>query len=69
MTDDRCSCWTCTKARTDADPGETIAGFSMEMMRMFLCETCGNKRCPHATDHRHRCTGSNEPGQKGSRYA
>lgn len=35
---------------------------------MILCPTCGNKRCPHATDHRHACTGSNEPGQPGSCY-
>jgi hypothetical protein len=38
------------------------------MARMFVCETCGNKRCPHANDHRNDCTGSNEPGQPGSRY-
>jgi len=36
--------------------------------RMILCVECGNKRCPHATDHRFTCTGSNEPGQIGSRY-
>jgi hypothetical protein len=36
--------------------------------RMILCGTCGNKRCPHATDHRLACTGSNEPGQLGSSY-
>ena len=36
---------------------------------MILCSLCGNKRCPHATDHRHECTGSNEPGQPGSSYA
>jgi len=35
---------------------------------MVVCPTCGNKRCPHATDHRLPCTGSNEPGQPGSRY-
>ena len=35
---------------------------------MILCPLCGNKRCPHATDHSYECTGSNEPGQKGSRY-
>lgn len=35
---------------------------------MILCPTCGNKRCPHATDHRHACTGSNDPGQPGSWY-
>lgn len=33
---------------------------------MIVCETCGNKRCPHATDHDLACTSSNEPGQKGS---
>jgi hypothetical protein len=37
-------------------------------LRMILCPECGNKRCPKATDHRHDCTGSNEPGQPGSRY-
>lgn len=34
-------------------------------MRMVLCPVCGNKRCPHATDHRYACTGSNEVGQGG----
>lgn len=38
------------------------------VMRMIVCETCGNKRCPHATDHRNACSGSNEPGQKGSSW-
>lgn len=37
-------------------------------VRMFLCPSCGNKRCPKATDHRLACTNSNEPGQKGSIY-
>lgn len=36
---------------------------------MFLCPTCGNKRCPKATDHELECTGSNAPGQAGSAYA
>lgn len=36
--------------------------------RMHLCDCCGNKRCPHATDHRNACTDSNEPGQAGSWY-
>lgn len=27
-------------------------------MRMILCETCGDKRCPHAADHRNECTGT-----------
>jgi hypothetical protein len=35
---------------------------------MLLCQTCGNKRCPHASDHELACTGSNDPGQPGSIY-
>lgn len=35
---------------------------------MIVCDECGNKRCPHGTDHRHDCTGSNEAGQAGSRH-
>lgn len=35
---------------------------------MIVCPGCGNKRCPRASDHRYACTGSNEPGQFGSRY-
>lgn len=34
----------------------------------IVCSTCGNKRCPKATDHELACTGSNKPGQAGSRY-
>lgn len=62
-----CGCYRCTAAR-----GKTIVigeiGFPEVMTRMIVCETCGNKRCPHSTDHRLACTGSNEPGQPGSRY-
>ena len=61
---------------TDAIAPETKTGCSCETcrpltmtdMRMVLCETCGNKRCPHATNHRNDCTGSNEVGQKGSSW-
>ena len=35
---------------------------------MLLCSTCGNKRCPRASDHTLACTQSNEPGQSGSIY-
>lgn len=40
----------------------------MERGAFIVCVTCGNKRCPHATDHALPCTNSNEPGQKGSVY-
>lgn len=35
---------------------------------MVLCAICGNKRCPHATNHEFACTNSNAPGQPGSSY-
>ncbi|HCR1903897.1 TPA: hypothetical protein ONC25_001208 [Enterobacter asburiae] len=50
-----CSCHTCRPV-TFADS------------RFVVCPECGNKRCPHANDHRNACTGSNEPGQEGSAY-
>ena len=48
-----CDCWACAQCRRSA----------------VTCPTCSNKRCPRATDHRNGCSGSNEPGQDGSRYA
>jgi hypothetical protein len=36
---------------------------------MVLCPTCGNKRCPKATNAALTCTASNAPGQAGSVYA
>ena len=35
---------------------------------MIVCPSCGNKRCPKASDHLLACTRSNEPGQPGSVY-
>jgi hypothetical protein len=40
----------------------------LRMSLFIVCADCGNKRCPKATDHRLACTGSNEPGQRGSIY-
>lgn len=57
-------CHRCWDERTrDADTKTRITS-----RIMFLCPTCGNKRCPKASDHRLACTGSNEPGQEGSIY-
>lgn len=47
---------------------ETCRPITLSDMRMVLCSICGNKRCPHATDHRNVCGNSNEPGQPGSSY-
>ena len=43
-------------------------GYPVTMQRMIVCPDCGNKRCPKASNHRHKCTGSNEVGQYGSIY-
>lgn len=59
----QCYCYNCNKDRMD----ET-GRIPYVMTRMILCPNCGNKRCPHSTDHNLECTGSNDPGQPGSRY-
>lgn len=65
--DPRCGCTKCLDARYPAAP---IIGLFIPYSRtlMVLCQICGNKRCPHAADHRNACTNSNEPGQPGSNY-
>ena len=55
-------CLTCARGLSAAN------GLPFVLTRMFLCPTCGNKRCPKATNHELACTGSNEPGQPGSDY-
>lgn len=46
----------------------TCRPVTMTDMRFVVCPECGNKRCPHANDHKYACTGRNEPGQEGSAY-
>nr|WP_265453483.1 hypothetical protein [Citrobacter portucalensis] len=46
----------------------TCRPVTMNDMRFVVCPDCGNKRCPHANDHRNACTRSNEHGQAGSAY-
>ncbi len=46
----------------------TENGLPVTSQRMILCPDCGNKRCPKASNHRHQCTNSNEPNQRGSIY-
>lgn len=66
-----CLCITCCRGRRNEeapvqDLHEIIHDISFNFR--YACEICGNKRCPHHTDHRLPCTNSNEPGQKGSIY-
>lgn len=58
----------CYCARCLKENDVTIGGIQFRDCRMILCQVCGNKRCPKATDCRLECTGSNAPGQKGSSY-
>jgi hypothetical protein len=59
-----CGCIKCCDARMKADPS-VWPGPGMPGWR-YACNLCGNKRCPHHSDHELDCTGSNEPGQPGS---
>lgn len=59
-----CPCYACDSQTWKPWPGTDF----VFAQRMSLCPTCGNKRCPAATDHRNKCTGSNKPGQSGSRF-
>lgn len=61
---DNCfSCHHCLQGVRD------LSGLPATSTMMILCPKCGNKRCPKATYHRFDCTGSNDVGQEGSRYA
>jgi hypothetical protein len=68
-----CGCMKCTdariaKMRAEGErehmlfPGPIVPGWR------YACEICGNKRCPHHTDHTLACTNSNKPGQPGSAF-
>lgn len=59
---DSCLCIRCREKRE-----EELYWFGT-MIEMVVCQQCGNKRCPHSDDHNNPCSGSNEPGQLGSRY-
>lgn len=61
---DQCRCLRCIRKGNLRGP----TGFLLSQTQMIVCETCGNKRCPHASDHRNKCTNSNKPGQRGSVY-
>lgn len=54
------NCW-CTTCRPP-DPADPSS------MRLALCPSCGNKRCPRAHNHTLACTNSNAPGQPGSSW-
>lgn len=59
-----CGCRKCLKDKNDS---ATKMPFPNALF--IVCPKCGNKRCPHASDHDFECTNSNESGQKGSVFA
>jgi hypothetical protein len=65
----QCRCLRCCEEWVEANPPpmspEYVDWMGKRPFR-FGCEICGNKRCPHHSDHRFACTDSNEPGQPGS---
>lgn len=58
----------CNCARCISEANLQQDGMPIRYSFMIVCSICGNKRCPHAADHRLECTNSNEPGQAGSLY-
>ena len=52
----KCSCRKCIETNDGS-----IFGWAV----FVVCQKCGNKRCPKASDHRMKCTGSNELNQVG----
>lgn len=70
-----CGCETCVTKRINALPQDRTIETIMSHSRgpgfpgwRYCCELCGNKRCPHHTNHILECTNSNAPGQKGSSW-
>ena len=53
-------------AKPDVEPPD--AWDALGNIRMKLCQVCGNKRCPKATNSASDCTGSNDVGQPGSSW-
>ncbi len=58
-----CGCRQCLRDRREEEPPGS--GWPVELVRMIVCPICGDKRCPHASDHRYTCTGSTAPDPPG----
>ena len=61
-------CGQCRTCKPNLPFQITPDGSLIGAQRFIVCDICGNKRCPHATNCELNCTNSNEPGQKGSFY-
>lgn len=63
-----CGCRACLRERKEGEWFSENFFVPAENLMMIVCPVCGNKRCPHANDHRNACTNSNDSGQSGSAY-
>lgn len=66
-----CCCHRCIREKNikSGAPEDTlISDWPLSSVAMIVCGHCGNKRCPHASDHNLECTNSNKLGQRGSIY-
>jgi hypothetical protein len=63
------NCGNCHKCLDGLTIDVSVGKLPVTLTKMILCSVCGNKRCPHATDHELSCTDSNEVGQIGSAYS
>tara|TARA_R110000851_G_scaffold303263_1_gene460799 strand:+ start:736 stop:948 length:213 start_codon:yes stop_codon:yes gene_type:complete len=65
-----CNCHACIEEFDikAGDGDDFFCQLPLSSAMMILCPYCGNKRCPNASDHRNKCTGSNKSGQQGSIY-
>ena len=58
-------CYLCEQQWIDSLP---LGAERLGRHLFIVCQKCGNKRCPKATDHLLPCSGSNDPGQPGSLF-
>lgn len=65
----QCGCYCCLRKVPSPFHPEEFPRQSAATDLFIVCRQCGNKRCPKATHHSSPCTGSNEPGQHGSRFS
>jgi hypothetical protein len=65
---EECSCSGCAKIRNAGKSGIFNIQGPGDPYWSYGCVKCGCKRCPHRSDHRNKCTSSNELGQPGSDY-
>ena len=61
--------WLAQRMNAKPNPACACSKCNPDEWGLVVCSVCGNKRCPHATDHNLACTNSNEPGQTGSVFA